>query len=337
MGHREPKRRDREARSGPSTHFDVVTSRNFSEPVDGLDCAWLADTSCVVRGPLEAEIHMETAGNCGRYVADGRVRGLAVRACRVRHYAHTGCAVGPVDSYGGPAKRSGNRDGRPRGAASGRRFRFPLIRCQAAAHFGNAPGNELALDGPVPSWPQARRQAGSEAARQRRCLRCVLDEHLPTVWRLLCRMGLDETDAADAVQEVMVVSADKLKSTNACSQRQFLLRTAYRVGARLRARRRSLGDWALSQVADPVPHPDALLDQKRARELLDDILGRLSVEQRTVFTLHDIEGLTMAEIAQLLGISSGTIASRLRLARQRFNKCVARIEARMRARGGGAR
>ena len=75
------------------------------------------------------------------------------------------------------------------------------------------------------------------------------------------------------------------------------------------------------------------MDQRRARELLDDILARMSVELRTVFALHDIEGLTMAEIAETLAISPGTVASRLRRGREDFDRHVARAEARMKAGG----
>ncbi len=180
---------------------------------------------------------------------------------------------------------------------------------------------------------RAARQAQRLSARRQERLRNIIDQHLPAVWRLLRRMGLDESDAADAVQDVVLIAARKLDAIKPQSERPFMLRTAYRVGARMRARRRPLGDEAMGTAEDPAPHADVLVDQKRARELLDQILARLSVEQRTVFALHDIEGLTMAEIAELLDISPGTTASRLRLARQQFNACVGRIETRMKARG----
>ncbi len=112
-------------------------------------------------------------------------------------------------------------------------------------------------------------------------------------------------------------------------ERSFLLRTAYRVGCRLRAKRPQIGN---ENLADPVPHPDVLVDQKRARELLDEILARMSEELRAVFVLHDIERLTMADIAEALELKPGTVASRLRRAREDFNKRVTRVEARMNVR-----
>jgi hypothetical protein len=51
---------------------------------------------------------------------------------------------------------------------------------------------------------------------------------------------------------------------------------------------------------------------------LDSALGELAPELRTVFVLFELEERTMAEIAELLQIPSGTVASRLRRAREQF-------------------
>jgi RNA polymerase sigma-70 factor (ECF subfamily) len=76
--------------------------------------------------------------------------------------------------------------------------------------------------------------------------------------------------------------------------------------------------------------PETSLDQKRAEELLVRLLGGLSPELRTAFVLHEVEGQTLAEIAQILGIPPGTAASRVRRAREEFN---ARLERHRRNRG----
>ena len=55
----------------------------------------------------------------------------------------------------------------------------------------------------------------------------------------------------------------------------------------------------------------------------------MSEELRAVFVLHDIERLTMADIADALELKPGTVASRLRRAREDFDNRVGRVEARM--------
>jgi RNA polymerase sigma-70 factor (ECF subfamily) len=50
------------------------------------------------------------------------------------------------------------------------------------------------------------------------------------------------------------------------------------------------------------------------RDALDRAFGRLSVEQRAVFVLHHHVGLALTEIAETLGIPTGTARSRLHYA-----------------------
>jgi len=74
--------------------------------------------------------------------------------------------------------------------------------------------------------------------------------------------------------------------------------------------------------ASPLPSPDELTDQKRAREALDLLLERLEMDTRTVFVLFELDGFTVPEIADVLAIPLGTAASRLRRAREHFQALV---------------
>ena len=77
-----------------------------------------------------------------------------------------------------------------------------------------------------------------------------------------------------------------------------------------------------------APSPEELVDRRRARELLDALLEEMPLELRVVFVLYEIEQLTSAEIAEVVGVPLGTVASRLRRAREDFTARVARVEAR---------
>jgi RNA polymerase sigma-70 factor (ECF subfamily) len=50
----------------------------------------------------------------------------------------------------------------------------------------------------------------------------------------------------------------------------------------------------------------------------------MTLEQRAVFVLFEVEQMTLVEIASLLGIPRGTVASRLRKARSEFYERVSR-------------
>jgi RNA polymerase sigma-70 factor (ECF subfamily) len=60
--------------------------------------------------------------------------------------------------------------------------------------------------------------------------------------------------------------------------------------------------------------------------MLDRVLGQMEVDLRTVFVLHEFEELNMSEIAGVLEIPRGTVASRLRRARQEFRERVIALQ-----------
>jgi RNA polymerase sigma-70 factor (ECF subfamily) len=65
--------------------------------------------------------------------------------------------------------------------------------------------------------------------------------------------------------------------------------------------------------------------------VLDGLLASLSDDAREVFVLFELEAMSTAGIAQALSLPMGTVASRLRRAREEFDAATKRF----RARGGG--
>jgi len=163
-------------------------------------------------------------------------------------------------------------------------------------------------------------------------LTAMFNAHFDFVWRSLRRLGVAEPAVDDAAQEVFVVASRRLASIEHGKEKAFLFGTAVRVASdarrRLGRRRdRLAGDRAVDPP-DPGPAQDELLDRKRARALLDEIMAGLPDEARPVFVLHELEGMTMAEIAACLEIPPGTVASRLRRAREAFHAAIARARPR---------
>ena len=195
----------------------------------------------------------------------------------------------------------------------------------AAVHgYRCMPSDDLAAVSQTPLFEQLTPKDASVARASR--LRAMVETHHATCWRFLRRLGLPHSDADDAMQDVLLVVMRKLDDIETRAERAFMLRTAYRIGCRKRARRPQLSE---QEQVDPTAHPDVLVDHKRARQLLDAILARMSDDLRAVFVLYEIERLTMAEIAETLEIKPGTVASRLRRAREDFDTRVARMEKRL--------
>jgi RNA polymerase sigma-70 factor (ECF subfamily) len=173
-----------------------------------------------------------------------------------------------------------------------------------------------------------------DAERQARLARMVARDYR-MIWRLLRRWGVREDAIDDATQQVFLVAAERLSDIAPASERSFVFGTALRVSRSLHrkhSREEPSADTDLS--ASSLPGPDELSEQRRARERLDRILEQLPFDLRTVFVLFELEGLSSPEIAELVGAPLGTVASRLRRARERFSVLVSEESAKRALRQG---
>lgn len=169
-------------------------------------------------------------------------------------------------------------------------------------------------------------------------LASLVEQHADFVWRSLRRMGVAPAHTDDATQEVFIVTSQKLERVEIGRERAFLYGVAMNVAAharRSRARSREVpGDEAtLAALDDKAPDPEMRLADAQARALLDRVLDMLPEELRAVFVLFELEEMTMSDIARLLDVPAGTVASRLRRAREEFHDTAARVRAEARRTG----
>ena len=172
------------------------------------------------------------------------------------------------------------------------------------------------------------RGAAAETVQGR--ARQLVAAHFDFVWRLLCRLGVPRPDVDDAAQQVFIAATRRLAEIPEDSERTFLYGTALRVAAtlrrNLRRRQRVIEPGPADAVSSwPTPHEE--LERTRALAFLDEVLGELEDELREVFVLCEIEELSAPRVAAIANIPVGTVASRLRRARQAFRKQLKRLQA----------
>jgi RNA polymerase sigma-70 factor (ECF subfamily) len=161
--------------------------------------------------------------------------------------------------------------------------------------------------------------------------------HYASVWRLLRRFGVHPSRLDDASQEVFCVAARRLADIQQGKEQSFLYGVALRIASNVARRERvalpltELED--LSRVRDQEPSPEARLEQRQARELLDAVLERMTPELSRVFVLFELEGLQIRDIAEVEAIPLGTASSRLRRAREEFSAIAKRLRALLAAPG----
>jgi RNA polymerase sigma-70 factor (ECF subfamily) len=150
-------------------------------------------------------------------------------------------------------------------------------------------------------------------------------------------MGVDEGRADDAAQEAFIVLSRRLGDVREGCERTFLLSSAVRIAANYRRtwhlKHEVADEHALAAERDPRPTAEQLLDRKRLRQALQELLEGWPEDIRLAFVLFELEGLSVPEISQVTQTKLGTVASRLRRARELFQAGARRLRARAAAGG----
>lgn len=183
----------------------------------------------------------------------------------------------------------------------------------------------LETDTAEPRAPERCRES------DRRRLQRLVDDQLDSIWRFLRRLGVPAVSVDDAVQEVYAVAARRISEIETGAEKSFLFGTAMRVAQGARRRHaRELARYESLDERDPPggESPEQMLSDRRALAMLDQLLESLGDDARSVFVLFELEGFTFSEIAQLLEIPRGTVASRLRRARSDFMRGARRLRER---------
>jgi RNA polymerase sigma-70 factor (ECF subfamily) len=164
----------------------------------------------------------------------------------------------------------------------------------------------------------------------------VYETHLDFVWRTVRRMGVRPADTDDVVQEVFFVVHRRLAEFEGRAQiKTWVFKILMHVVRHYwRAHQRKPGDQATEDpaevqtlAADHENGPAATLERVEALRVLDGLLARLDEDKREVFVLAEIEQMTAAEIAEIVEANVNTVSSRLRAARQEFEKALLRFRA----------
>jgi RNA polymerase sigma-70 factor (ECF subfamily) len=152
-------------------------------------------------------------------------------------------------------------------------------------------------------------------------LRHLLEHHFDLASRIIRNLGIPDCDVDDLLQQAFSITSDRMQDIGSGKERAFLIQTAIRLAAsarRAHALSREIPTAELPDVSDGRPSPEQLTDQARTMRVLDGVLADMDLDLRTVFILYEVEEMTMAEIAAVLQIPAGTVASRLRRAREDF-------------------
>lgn len=153
-------------------------------------------------------------------------------------------------------------------------------------------------------------------------LRELYQAHGGAVTRRLHRLCGDAEVAADLCQDTFLVAMSKRDQLDDVRARgAWLHAIAYnllRDHRRAHARKQGLWRRWFGRSPEPAPALTANVgdDEAQLAHRLDEALQALGVDQRDAFVLRQVEGLSLAEAAELLGVSVQTVSHRAKRAEQ---------------------
>jgi RNA polymerase sigma-70 factor (ECF subfamily) len=170
--------------------------------------------------------------------------------------------------------------------------------------------------------------AGRLVRREMAALKEAYERHGERVQRLCLRLLGRRADAEDAAQEVFLKLFERGPSFDGRARfSTWLHRLTVNLCLSRMERERLRSAHALPEgahaLADASGSPDDALSRTEAREALQQLLGRLSSEHRSVLVLRELEQLSYQEIAAALAIPEGTVMSRLSRARAELARLAA--------------
>lgn len=159
----------------------------------------------------------------------------------------------------------------------------------------------------------------------------LVHPHLRCMYRMAYRWTLDRHEAEDLVQDVLVRLLPRLDELERVERLgPWLVKVLFRRYVDLyRRRRASPVEWDFPLDADELDgrpggeNGGEAFRRVEMQRALERALAELDDDWRDIVLLHDVEGYTAIEVAEILSIPVGTVKSRLSRAHQRLKKSLA--------------
>jgi RNA polymerase sigma-70 factor (ECF subfamily) len=182
------------------------------------------------------------------------------------------------------------------------------------------PAHAAAVDTSSDDMLVARIGEGDRLAMQ-----TLFARHRTPVYRWLLRLVGNETLAEDLVSDVFLDVwrlASRFEGRSSVSTWLMAIARFKAISARRRRADAELDDVVESTVADTADDPAVVLEKKNRDETLRAALTRLSAEHKEIIDLVYYHEKSVDECAQIIGVPSGTVKTRMFYARRKLAELV---------------
>jgi RNA polymerase sigma-70 factor (ECF subfamily) len=170
-------------------------------------------------------------------------------------------------------------------------------------------------------WMDEQALIGSARKGDARAFNQLVLRYQSMAYNVAYRILSDPDAAADATQDAFLSAFRAMRKFRGGSFKAWLLRIVTNACYdQLRAKQRrptsSLDDLPVevdhtNYLHDPAEQPDEFVERRELSALIQAGISTLPVEQRVILVLSDVQGMSYQEVAEVTGISLGTVKSRL--------------------------
>jgi RNA polymerase sigma-70 factor, ECF subfamily len=159
----------------------------------------------------------------------------------------------------------------------------------------------------------------------RLAMQTLFARHRTPVYRWLLRFVGNETLAEDLVSDVFLDvwrQASRFEGRSSVSTWLMAIARFKAISARRRRTDAELDESVESTVADTADDPAVVLEKKNRDEMVRAALTRLSAEHKEIIDLVYYHEKSVDECAQIIGVPSGTVKTRMFYARRKLAELV---------------
>jgi len=161
----------------------------------------------------------------------------------------------------------------------------------------------------------------------------IFSEHRTAIQRFLLSMTRNPAEAEDLTQETLLRAHARLATLKDASK---IVPWLYRIATNMARDRFRQPSWRQPSVSletegsepaltvlETAPRLDKVMEQREMSDCVRRYLEDLADPYRAVILLHDVQGLTNPEMAELLGVTVDTAKIRLHRARAKLRAALA--------------
>jgi len=159
--------------------------------------------------------------------------------------------------------------------------------------------------------------------RDEKAFREIVNRWEPRLYYYLRRIVENENDVWDILQETwLVVFQNIRKLQEPLKFPTWLYKIGHNKAVNLLRKENRYIQMKEEQAKDYRENDNSVIDVKERAEVVHKMLDKLKLDHREVLTLYFLEGFSISEMAQIIGISEGTAKSRLYYAKHRLHEAL---------------